>query len=476
MSFLFDKKNLICYIEINCGRVLMGFLDIFRRKNKTQMEGNESRSARIERELRNIILNYYGGDYKYFVWNYANQIYNIPEVRTAIEKIASIFSRIPIYHKRVDKNGKVMYFESSSTSRVLNYRANALQNKTQFFKETVTDLLLENNAFIEPIFDYTGNLKALYPLPTRNFQLSLNDSATKGYVQFYDAYNRVDKKYDLDNLIYLNRFSTFSGGKKNELGLYETVLKSLGEQIVNVASPNKPRAIIQSDIAGQGNLKNADRKGATEDIKAGFAENIHGLAYLDKMWKITPINWNENDVNEKIMNLVIKIVYNYFGINEKIINDTATEIEMQMFIANTIEPLARQFEEEFTNKLFTENEFYYGNRIEFDFYALTVSTLQAKTSLFGVAIRQGILNIDECREMIGQPPLPNGLGRKYRVTADTVDIEIADEYQLGKVGKSVKETTKTENVSHGTNEEGGTEETVSTTTTVEDINKKKEAQ
>lgn len=454
----------------------MGFLDIFKRKNRTQIEKNESHNERIERELRSIILNYYGGDYKYFVWNYANQIYNIPEVRTAIEKIASIFSRIPIYHKRVDKTGKVVYFETSSTSRVLNYKANPLQNKTQFLKNAVTELLLENNAFIEPIFDYTGNLKALYPLPTRQFELTLNDSATKGYVQFYDAYNRIEKKYDLDNVIYLNRFSTFSRGKKNELGLYETVLKSLGEQIVNVASPNKPRAIIQSDITGQGNLKTQDRKGATEDIKAGFAENIHGLAYLDKMWKITPINWNENDVNEKIMNLVIKIVYNYFGINEKIINDTATEIEMQMFISNTIEPLAKQFEEEFTNKLFTENEFYYGNRIEFDFHALTVSTLQAKTALFGVAIRQGILNIDECRDMIGQPPLQNGLGKKYRVTADTVDIEIADEYQLGRVGKSVSKTTKTENVSHETIADSETEETVSTTTTVEDINKQKEAQ
>jgi hypothetical protein len=29
--------------------------------------------------------------------------------------------------------------------------------------------------------------------------------------------------------------------------------------------------------------------------------------------------------------------------------------------------------------------------------------------------------------------LPNGWGKKYRVTADTVDIEIADKYQLGKV-------------------------------------------
>ena len=141
-----------------------------------------------------------------------------------------------------------------------------------------------------------------------------------------------------------------------------------------------------------------------------------------------------------------------------------------MFISNTIEPLALQFEKEFTNKLFTEDEFYYGNRIEFDYYALAVSTLQSKTTLFGTAIRAGILNIDECREMIGQPPLPNGLGRMYRVTADTINIEEADKYQLGKVGK---DAGSSENVSRETTT-SETTETVSTTDHVEDINKKKE--
>jgi hypothetical protein len=66
--------------------------------------------------------------------------------------------------------------------------------------------------------------------------------------------------------------------------------------------------------------------------------------------------------------------------------------------------------------------------------------LQARTALFSVAIRSGILNQDECREYLGQPPLPNGWGKKYRVTADTVDIEIADKYQLGKVNETPKQT------------------------------------
>ena len=407
----------------------MGLLDVFRRNRK-------------QKEIRSIISNYYGGDWKYFVWNYANNIYDIPEVRTAIEKVADIFSCVPIWHKRVDKDGNVTYMEDA-TARVLTYQPNPLQNGTQFIKNLITDLLVQNDAFAEPIFDTkTGALSQIYPLPVRNKQLSLENN--QGYVQFFDARNNPEKKYNLKSLNYLNRFSTLSGGTKNNLGLYETVLKSLGEQIVNVASPKKPRAILQSNQIGQGQLKDKDKTGVMNDVKANFDSNVNGIVYFDKMWNITPINWQENDVNKELMQLVINIVYNYFSINEAIINNKATEIEMQMFIANTIKPLAIQCEREFTNKLFTVNEFNFGNRIEFDYHALTVTTLQARTALFSVAIRSGILNQDECREYLGQPPLPNGWGKKYRVTADTVDIEIADKYQLGKVNETAKENVSCE--------------------------------
>ena len=38
-------------------------------------------------------------------------------------------------------------------NKILNYKPNPLQNKTQFIKNVVTQLFLENNCFIEQIFD-----------------------------------------------------------------------------------------------------------------------------------------------------------------------------------------------------------------------------------------------------------------------------------------------------------------------------------
>lgn len=413
-----------------------------------------------KKQVQDLINTYYGGNWQYFVWNYANQIYKIPEVKCAIEKIADIFSSVDIYNERVDKNGNIQYLEDA-TNRILKYKPNPLQNATQFYKNVITKLLLDNNVFIEPVFDMTGNLKALYPLPTMNFQLSMDNNDKNAYVQFYDAYQNPQEKYNLNNIIYLNRFNTLSGGQQsNDMGLYEKVLQSLSEKIVNDASPNKPRALLQSNQIGEGQLKDKDKKGATETLKASFAENVQGIAYLDKKWTITPINWNENDVNKELMAFIVNLVYNYFSINENIINNKASEIEMAMFVKTTIKPLAKQFSQEFTNKLFTENEYYFGRRIEFDYNPLLVTTLQSEANIAQINIRNGIWSIDEARERIGYEPLPDGLGKVHRASADLVNIKVIDDYELGKVGKKTTVST-TKNVLNETN-------------LGEDINKNKE--
>ena len=121
-----------------------------------------------------------------------------------------------------------------------------------------------------------------------------------------------------------------------------------------------------------------------------------------------------------------------------------------MFVKTTIKPLAKQFSQEFTNKLFTENEYYFGRRIEFDYNPLLVTTLQSEATIAQINIRNGIWSIDEARERIGYEPLPDGLGKVHRASADLVNIKVIDDYELGKVGKTT---------------------TVSTTETVDDINK-----
>jgi HK97 family phage portal protein len=391
----------------------MGLFDIFKRRKST---------------ITTVIKEIYGGDVGLFARSYASRIYDIPEVRTAIECFADIFSSIPKYVERVDKDGNITYFETP-TSRVLTLRANPLQNATQFWKDVITRLMLDNNVFVEPIFDLsTGELSQLYVLPRDSFKFELNgDAATVKFMS-------LGKTYDINSLIYLNRFATIAGGTSNNLGLYQTVIQALAQQAIDITNPKKVKALLTGKLGTSGNLKPEDKKGTLTDLKANFDANVNGIAYLDNQWAVTPINWQENDVNRDLMQFVINIVYNYFGITQEIINNKALEIEFQHFVKTRIRPIAQQAEQEFTSKLFTRREIEFGNRVEFDTFNLSVSTLQAKTALFGVGLRQGVMCIDDAREMIGLPPLPNGKGQMIRVTADTISIDKVDEYQAAQKG------------------------------------------
>lgn len=405
------------------GKIKDFFTNTFGRKKQEQVPPADTRT-----QLCTIITDMYGGNVGLFARTYASSIYNIPEVRTAIETYANIFSIIPRYFERVDKNGNIVYLENAA-DRVINLKPNKLQNATQFWKNLVTEVMLYNNAFVEPTWDLrTGQIESLYVLP--HMQHEFNLYGKRATVTFLN----IGKTYDLDDIIYLNRFPTLTGGSPNNLGLYETVIHALSEQAITVADPKKPRAILQAEKGTSGNLKDKDKEGTMKDVKGNFDSSVKGIVYFDPNWKITPINWQENDVNRELMRFVVNIVYNYFGMDEEIINNNASEIKFQLFVKTKMEPLARQIEQEFTYKLHSAREIEVGNRLELDTFNLSVSTLAAKTQFFNVVGRSGVMNIDEQREMVGMPPLPDGKGKMYRVTADTVNIDIVDDYQKNKNG------------------------------------------
>ena len=69
------------------------------------------------------------------------------------------------------------------------------------------------------MFDLSsGDLKALYPLPNKSFEFETDSTHTVGYVKILDQNKNVEKRHNLNNIIYLSRFCTLSGGVKNNLG------------------------------------------------------------------------------------------------------------------------------------------------------------------------------------------------------------------------------------------------------------------
>ena len=130
------------------------------------------------------------------------------------------------------------------------------------------------------------------------------------------------------------------------------------------------------------------------------------------------------------MDFVRAEIYRYFGLNDDIIKSKFDATAWASFWENVLEPLAVQFSQEFTNKIFTDKEKALGNEIIFTEDKLQYASLQDKIKLVQALQPAGFISVNEGRELFGWCPVADGDTRM--VSLNNVKAEDMSQYQLGK--------------------------------------------
>ena len=118
------------------------------------------------------------------------------------------------------------------------------------------------------------------------------------------------------------------------------------------------------------------------------------------------------------MKMIQTNVFNYFGVNEDVIQNKAYGDKWSAFYEGAIEQFAIQFSEVATKMLFTDRE-----RAAGAFLMATTNRLQymsnsEKLNVSAQMADRGIMNRDEIREIWNLPPLPNGQGQAYTIRGE----------------------------------------------------------
>ena len=162
-----------------------------------------------------------------------------------------------------------------------------------------------------------------------------------------------------------------------------------------------------------------DRQKILKDFNEKFIQGE--IAILDQSANFTPVSVTENTVACEKMNYLREAIYSYFGLNEDIISSKFTAATWNAFYESVLEPLAVQLSEEFTDKIFTDNEKKRGHKITI--------TVDSKVNMSKNLLAAGILTINEVREIFGFEALPDGDERQ--VSLNYVNSNDQTEYQLG---------------------------------------------
>ena len=104
-------------------------------------------------------------------------------------------------------------------------------------------------------------------------------------------------------------------------------------------------------------------------------------------------------------------VYNYFGVNEGVLQNKAEAAELEAFFDGAIEPFAVQFSEALTKMLFSERERAQGSYLIANANRLQYMSTSEKVAMARELGDRGAIMIDEIRELFNYEPLPDGAGQ-----------------------------------------------------------------
>ena len=365
------------------------------------------------------------------------RLYDIPEVRTAVNFVAEKIGSIPFYHARADMEGNLALI-NDRLQFVLSVRTNPYHCPQVFWTQVITTLLLTNNSFIMPDWDDNGNLRALYPLPFTQFEFSQD---TEGRLIITFSSNGPYSFY-YDDIIHLQRFPTQKGGAPRQaVGNYEQIVNTMQAQAVK-DSENSQRIAALLQVKTQ--LKGSDMKKKLDEFKNLFltAENTTGFGMIGAEYEVHKLDLKLSPLNKDLMEAIVGYLYTYFGVSKDIITHNATELQYEQFIDNTIKPPVWQIEEELTYKLFSDTEIFHYNRVMAELVDLEISTLSAKTAFYKEMVYGTIMNRNEIRKRIGLPRGPAELdkfleNKNFQVLGAGNYIVKGDEGSAGDEGAAV---------------------------------------
>ena len=137
-----------------------------------------------------------------------------------------------------------------------------------------------------------------------------------------------------------------------------------------------------------------------------------------------------------ILNYNNKQIYNYYGLSEDILTGNYTEEKYSAFYNSTIEPIAIQFSDEFTNKLFSEEEIKKGYEVEFSSLRLIFANNTTKAQLLKEMMPLGLFTFNEGRKLFELDEVKDG--EKRLVSLNYVNAEKQDKYQGVENEKNIK--------------------------------------
>lgn len=324
-------------------------------------------------------------------YTYEGGLYEMELTRAAIHSFASLCSKLtPEVQGNAYKN----------LANTLKFKPNPYMDTSKFIYRLATILSVNTTAFIVPLYaDDYESIVGYYPLlPQRTEIVKIGNEPWLRY-RFLTGEKAAIELSRVGILTQYQYKDDFFGDGN---GALMPTLRLLDIQKQGIEEGIKQSALIRFMAKVGSTLRPEDMGKERERFSKDnlSADNTSGVMMFDaKYSEVKQIDSKPFIVDAEQMKLIQTNVYNYFGTNEKILQNSFTEDEWNAYYEGKIEPFAIQTSLVMSNMTFTPKELAFGNQIIFTSnrmqYASNNTKLQVSTQLFdrGLLNRNGVMDI-----------------------------------------------------------------------------------
>lgn len=303
---------------------------------------------------------------------------------------------------------------------LLNNAPNAYMSGYDLLYKTAAAYFTHNNAFLLLSRDSTGRIAAVYPITPQSVEFCPGaDGAVYLECLFSDGRPVV---FPYSDVVHLRRHFLTNDllGDGNAplfplLDTAETLTQGIAASVKNGTS-------IRGVLKFTSLVNPTQVKAEKEQFVADYFNpaNSGGVAATDQRFDFVPTNTAPYSIPQEQVEAVNRQIYDYLGVNGKIISGSYNENEFSAFYESVVEPFALQLSQEMKLKC--------GAEITFTAERMEFSSADTKIKLLHEAAPLGLMTVNEARHLLALPPVADGDRRLQSL--NYVSAEKADAYQL----------------------------------------------
>ena len=338
--------------------------------------------------------------------SWGGAIYESEIVRAAIDARARHISKLKV---------EIIGSANPSLQSKLRQGPNQWQTWSQFFYRTSTILDINNNCFIVPVFDERMIITGIFPvLPTR---CELTEYQNELWLRYKFAHGQVGAvEFRKCAVLTKHQYRSDFFGDTNA-ALDDTMkLIHIQNQGIEEAVKNTSTFRFMAQLSNFSKPEDlAKERARFTKLNLATEADAGGFLLFPNTYKdIKQIDVKPYTVDPDQMKLIRENVYNYFGVNEDVLQNKAYGDSWSAFYEGAIEPFAIQFSEAISKAMFSERERAQGTMIMATSNRLQYLSNRDKLDVSSQLLDRGIFSINDVRDIWNLPPVEGGDVRVIR--------------------------------------------------------------